>query len=82
MLAGIVTGYMSDKLGRKMSFLITCVPSVFGYFFIALSFYVMVSEKSVIFKEQNTLYFVCLLIGRALSGFGAGAMSLVVPVEL
>lgn len=80
MIAGIITGFVSDKLGRKMSFLLASVPYIVGFLFIVMSYTAI--SKSVISTEGNTLYLVFFLIGRALSGFGAGAMSLIVPVEL
>ena len=82
LIAGLITGIVSDKIGRKLTFLLACVPYSLGFLFLAYSFSFMIDgEKGVEVTQPSVLYIVFLLTGRALSGFGAGAMSLVVPVR-
>ena len=73
----MVTGLLSDKLGRKLTMLLGVVPYIIGFFFIVLSFYFIKRETQI---TSQVVYLVFILIGRALSGFASGWMSLVVPV--
>ena len=71
LFAGLIMGVISDKVGRKPSMLISCVPLVFGWAFIAGSYY---------FTDRETEFFTFFMVGRFFSGFGMGCFSVVVPV--
>ena len=73
LFAGLVVGIVSDKIGRKPTLLLLAIPSVIGWYFIAVSFWFAVDND-----YQD--YLAMLLAGRCLSGFAAGGFSLVVPV--
>lgn len=64
-----------------MSFLLASIPYILG--FLSLAYSTSFIEKSYqINSSPQVVYIVLLLVGRALTGFGAGALSLVVPVSL
>ena len=73
LFAGLVVGIVSDKIGRKPTLLLLAIPSVIGWYFIAVSFWFAVDND-----YQD--YLAMLLAGRCLSGFAAGGFSFVVPV--
>ena len=63
---------MADRLGRKTSLILNSFPLVSGYF-ILLSTYLV--SNGVVFK-------VFLMVGRFLTGIGAGWVYLAAPVRL
>ena len=79
-----MTGYISDRIGRKLSILLACVPYVLGFLLIGLSYVMIPHTDDIIATSTHTgpyqYYLIFLLIGRLMSGFGVGALSLVVPV--
>ena len=77
LFGGPVAGLIADKFGRKSALMFSTVPLVLGWLAIAISveqFYWPVSSGNYLFTM--------LVVGRALSGFGSGWVSLVVPVSL
>ena len=74
LFAGLVTGFISDKIGRKPSMLLGCLPLVIGWSIIAISY---VFTKDPDYRK----FYSMLMVGRGLSGFGIGCLSLVVPVS-
>ena len=73
LIGGPVAGFMSDKFGRKTAFILTGITSAIGWFCLSFSFF---------FNFGNfPAFFSMLLIGRFVSGFSAGWVSLVVPVS-
>jgi sugar porter (SP) family MFS transporter len=75
LIAGLITGVVSDKLGRKMTLLIATIPSAIGWAIIASSFW-------FINENDSTDVMIMLIVGRAVAGFATGAFSLVVPVYI
>ena len=71
LFAGLIMGVVSDKIGRKPSMLVSCLPPVLGWWFIAGSYY---------FTDQQTWFYTLFTAGRFLCGFGMGSFSLVVSV--
>ena len=74
LFSGLFIGVLSDKIGRRPSMLIGCIPLVFGWSVIAISYYFTVPGD----KEN---FYVMLMVGRSLTGFGMGCLSLVIPVS-
>ena len=73
LFGGPIAGFMSDKFGRKTAFILTGITSAIGWFCLSFSYF---------FNFGNfTAFFSMLLIGRFISGFSAGWVSLVVPVS-
>ena len=68
-------GLISDKIGRKPSMLISCLPLVFGWSIMAIS-YIFTHDIG-----DKPKFYAMLMVGRGLSGFGIGCLSLVVPVS-
>ena len=66
-------GVVSDRIGRKPSILISCFPLVLGWSLIAMSYYYTTSS------EES--FYALLMIGRFLTGFGMGSLSLLLPVS-
>ena len=75
MIAGLITGLISDKIGRKLTLILGSVPCALGWFLIAASWY---------FYPDGNLdrMLPMLLAGRFLTGFASGCFSLVVPVSI
>ena len=72
--AGLVVGIISDKIGRKPTLLLLTIPSVIGWYCIAVSFWFVVDN-------DYQKYLAIILAGRCLTGFAAGGYSIVVPVS-
>ena len=75
LFAGLIIGVLSDRIGRKPSMLIGCIPLVCGWSIMAMTIYFTGPGDKVKF-------YIMLMVGRGLSGFGVGCLSLVVPVSL
>ena len=76
LFGGPVAGIIADKFGRKTALMFSTVPLVLGW--LAIS----VSVEHFYWPISGNYLFTMLVVGRVLSGFGSGWVSLVVPVSL
>ena len=71
-MGGPVAGWASDRFGRKTAMMLSGVPYSLGWLFISCANSVPSVDGFIAF----------LLLGRLLTGFATGWMSLCVPVSL
>ena len=64
MFGSLVSGPISDLIGRKTSLILSGVPALVGWLMIALAHFVA--------KSNATAFYSVLLIGRTLTGFSGG----------
>ena len=64
MFGSLVSGTISDLLGRKTSLMLSGIPAVVGWLMIGLAHFVA--------QSNATVFYSVLLIGRILTGFSGG----------
>ena len=74
MFGSLVSGPISDLIGRKTSLILSGVPALVGWLMIALAHFVA--------QSNATAFYSVLLIGRALTGFSGGWSIVGVSVSL
>ncbi|XP_003389392.2 PREDICTED: facilitated trehalose transporter Tret1-like [Amphimedon queenslandica] len=70
LFGGAMAGFSADTLGRKPTIIIALLPYFVGWILLGISWFI---NNSIAFK-------VIILVGRFITGFGAGWATLVAPV--
>lgn len=68
-----IAGFLSDVFGRKLTLILTGLPHVIGWLFLA---------GSHDLQSMRPVFILFLLTGRFLSGLGMGWAMLIAPVSL